>query len=259
VLLAVINGNHKKGDMKVYGLLGKTLSHSFSQRYFSEKFQNEHITNCVYQNFELKDLEKEIPRLKNEPALSGLNVTIPYKTDIIPFLDNLTDDCRQMNACNCIKIIGEKWTGYNTDVIGFKRSFAPHLKSFHKKALILGTGGASKAVRFVLGKMGIQFLEVTRNKKDHPSAINYDDITKEIFNEYNIIVNTTPLGMYPNLDAYPNLPYQFVTNQHYFFDLIYNPAKTLFLSKAEANGASIENGEKMLVIQADESWAIWNS
>jgi shikimate dehydrogenase len=259
LLLAVIIENHKNDDMKIYGLIGKTLGHSFSQRYFSEKFQNEQIKNCVYQNFELQDLEKEIPRLKNDLSLSGLNVTIPYKTDIITFLDDLTDDCRQMNACNCIKIKGNKWTGYNTDVIGFERSFAPHLKPFYQKALILGTGGASKAVRFVFRKMGIQFLEVTRDKKDNPLAITYEDITEDLFNEYNIIINTTPLGMYPNVDAYPNLPYQFVSDQHYFFDLVYNPATTLFLSKAEANGALIENGEKMLAIQADESWTIWNS
>lgn len=245
--------------MKIYGLIGKTLGHSFSQRYFSEKFQNERIADCIYQNFELKDLAKDIPQLKNEPALSGLNVTIPYKTDIIAYLDDLTDDCREMNACNCIKIKDGKWVGYNTDVMGFERSFVRHLKPFHKKALILGTGGASKAVRFVFGKMGIQFLEVTRDKKDHPSAITYDEITQDIFDEYHIIVNTTPLGMYPNVDAYPTLPYQFISDQHYFFDLVYNPAKTIFLSKAEAKGALIENGEKMLVIQAEESWEIWNA
>lgn len=245
--------------MKIYGLIGKTLGHSFSQRYFSEKFQNEHISDCVYQNFELKDLTKDIPQLKNEPALSGLNVTIPYKSDIISYLDDLAGDCKEMNACNCIKIKDKKWVGYNTDVIGFERSFAPHLRPYHRKALILGTGGASKAVKFVFEKMGIQFLEVTRNKKDHSPAITYDDITEDIFTEYNIIVNTTPLGMYPNVDAYPNLPYQFISNQHYFFDLVYNPVKTLFLSKAEAKGALIENGEKMLVIQAEESWSIWNS
>lgn len=245
--------------MKIYGLIGKTLGHSFSQRYFSEKFENEHIADCVYQNFEFKDLGNEIPQLKSDPNISGLNVTIPYKTDIISYLDDLTDDCREMNACNCIKIIDHKWVGYNTDVIGFERSFVPHLKPFHKKALILGTGGASKAVRFVLGKLGIPFLEVTRDKKNNAAAITYEEITDDIFAEYNIIVNTTPLGMYPNVDAYPNLPYHLVNDKHYFFDLVYNPAKTIFLSKAEAKGALIENGEKMLQIQAEEGWTIWNS
>lgn len=245
--------------MKIYGLIGRTLGHSFSQKYFSEKFQNEHIEGCVYQNFELKDLDKEIPSLKNQPGNCGLNVTIPYKKDIISFLDDLTDDCRQMNACNCIKIHDGKWTGYNTDVIGFEQSFAPHLKAHHNKALILGTGGASKAVVFVLKKLGIQFLEVTRNKGSNSSSIIYEDISKQILDEYNIVINTTPLGMFPNVDAYPNLPYQYISDRHYFFDLVYNPAKTLFLSKAEEKGAIIENGEKMLVIQAEESWRIWNS
>lgn len=244
--------------MKLYGLIGRSLSHSFSQKYFAEKFQKENITNCVYQNFELKELNKEIPKLKNLPGLSGLNITIPYKTEIISFLDKLTDECKEMNACNCIKIEDGKWIGYNTDIIGFEKSFLPHLKSFHKKALILGTGGASKAVTFVLKKIGIDFLEVTRNKENSPLAIDYNDISKKILEEYNVVINTTPVGMFPNVDAYPNLPYQYISDKNYFFDLIYNPSKTLFLAKAKERGAVIENGEKMLVIQAEKSWEIWN-
>ncbi len=163
-----------------------------------------------------------------------------------------------MNACNCIKVQSGKWIGYNTDVTGFERSFIPHLKPFHKKALVLGTGGASKAVTFVLKKLGIDFLEVSRTKENSCSVISYDDISKDILQEYQVVINTTPVGMFPNIDAYPNLPYQFVSDRHYFFDLIYNPAKTRFLAKAEEKGAVIENGEKMLVIQAEESWLIWN-
>jgi|SRR5665647_425498 len=244
--------------MKIYGLVGYPLGHSFSQKYFSEKFLTENITDCQYQNFELKDLDKEIPRLKNLSNLYGLNVTIPYKTQIISYLDELTEESREMNACNCIKITNGKWIGYNTDVTGFEKSFLPHLKSYHKKALILGTGGASKAVAFVLKKLGIKFLMVTRNNEKSSSEINYDDISEKVLADCNIIINTTPVGMYPNVDAYPMLPYEYITDQFYFFDLIYNPAKTLFLSKAEEKGAVIENGEKMLIIQAEESWKIWS-
>ncbi len=244
--------------MKIYGLIGHSLSHSFSEKYFSEKFQKQNITDCVYENFELKELNNEIPSLKNLPGLSGLNITIPYKTEIISFLDELTDDCKEMNACNCIKIKSGKWIGHNTDVIGFEKSFLPHLKKYHKKALILGTGGASKAVAFVLKKLGIDFLQVSRNKKNSSSAIDYDDISKEILQQYNIVINTTPAGMFPDIDAYPNLPYQYISDKNYFFDLIYNPAKTLFLTKAEEKGSVIANGEKMLIIQAEESWKIWN-
>jgi shikimate dehydrogenase len=243
--------------MKIYGLVGYPLGHSFSQKYFSEKFLVENITDCQYQNFELKELDKEIPRLKNLSNLYGLNVTIPYKTQIISYLDELTEESREMNACNCIKISNGKWIGYNTDVTGFKKSFLPHLKSYHKKALILGTGGASKAVAFVLKKLGIKFLMVTRHNEKSSSEINYDDISEKVLADCNIIINTTPVGMYPNVDAYPMIPYEFITDQFYFFDLIYNPAKTLFLSKAEEKGAVIENGEKMLIIQAEESWKIW--
>jgi shikimate dehydrogenase len=243
--------------MKIYGLVGYPLGHSFSQKYFSEKFLVENITDCQYQNFELKELDKEIPRLKNLSNLYGLNVTIPYKTQIISYLDELTEESREMNACNCIKISNGKWIGYNTDVTGFKKSFLPHLKSYHKKALILGTGGASKAVAFVLKKLGIKFLMVTRNNEKSSSEINYDDISEKVLADCNIIINTTPVGMYPNVDAYPMIPYEYITDQFYFFDLIYNPAKTLFLSKAEEKGAVIENGEKMLIIQAEESWKIW--
>ena len=244
--------------MKIYGLIGQSLSHSFSQKYFSDKFIAEQIEGCEYQNFELKDLDKEIPVLKNISNLFGLNVTIPYKSQIISFLDDATEECREMNACNCVQIKKGKWIGYNTDVIGFEKSFTPHLKPHHKKALILGTGGASKAVAFVLKKLGIDFLYVSRRKEKSSSIIHYDDISVKILHDYNVVINTTPVGMFPNVDAYPQLPYEDISGQHYFFDLIYNPAKTLFLLKAEEKGAVIENGGKMLAIQAEESWTIWN-
>ncbi|MEO9211353.1 MAG: shikimate dehydrogenase [Ginsengibacter sp.] len=244
--------------MEVYGLIGLSLRHSFSKKYFSEKFSRYNITDSQYRNFELKDLNIELPLLKKNPDIKGLNVTIPYKTDVIPFLDELTDECREINACNCIKINNGKWIGYNTDIIGFEKTFAPHLKPNHNKALILGTGGSSNAVAFVMKKLDIDFLKVSRKKNNGTGIIDYSDISDEVLNEFKIVVNTTPVGMFPNMNEYPPLPYESVSTQHYFFDLIYNPSKTLFLSLAEKHGAFIENGDKMLSIQAEESWDIWN-
>ncbi|HEY5369270.1 MAG TPA: shikimate dehydrogenase [Hanamia sp.] len=244
--------------MKIYGLIGKTLHHSFSARYFSEKFKTDKIPDSQYLNFEMEDLAKEVQSLKKNPEIRGLNVTIPYKTDIIPFLDELTDECQKVNACNCIKIKEGKWIGYNTDIAGFEKSFIPLLKSTHKKALVLGTGGASKAIAFVLEKLNIDFLKVSRKKDESSSVISYDEINEAIMTEFQIVINTTPVGTSPNIDECPDLPYQFITDRHYFFDLVYNPQKTLFLSRAEKQGAFIKNGDDMLIIQAEESWKIWN-
>ncbi|MGN6531888.1 MAG: shikimate dehydrogenase family protein [Ginsengibacter sp.] len=245
--------------MNIYGLIGKTLHHSFSRRYFSEKFRSENLTDSQYRNFEIKNLSEEIPELKNNAELKGLNVTIPYKTEILPFLNDISEECREINACNCIKISGGKWIGYNTDITGFEKSFVPFLKPFQQKALILGTGGASNAVAFVLKKLNIDFLKVSRAKNLSDSVISYEDISEETMKDFQIVINTTPAGTFPNVDECPPVPYQFVTDRHYFFDLIYNPSKSLFLSLAEKHGAFIENGDKMLMIQAEESWRIWQS
>jgi len=244
--------------MKIYGLIGRSLVHSFSEKYFSEKFEKENISDCEYRNFELKNLENEIPELKNNPHIRGLNVTIPYKRDVFSFLDEITSQCKAINACNCIKLSDGKWTGFNTDAVGFEKSFTPLLKPHHRKALILGTGGASNAVAFVLENLNIDFLKVSRSAQQS-NVITYNDISPELFLEYTIVINTTPLGTFPKIEECPDLPYQYITNQHYFFDLIYNPAKTLFLSLAEEHGAVTCNGEKMLAIQAEESWRIWNN
>lgn len=244
--------------MKIYGLIGKTLHYSFSARYFSDKFKTGKITDSQYRNFELKDLEQEIMALKKNPEIKGLNVTIPYKTEIIPFLDELTGECQQVNACNCIKIDHGKWIGYNTDITGFEQSFTPHLKPYHKKALVLGTGGASNAVAFVLERLNIDFLKVSRKRNQLSSVISYDEIDDAVMEEFQIVINTTPVGTSPYVNECPEIPYQFITDKHYFFDLVYNPPKTLFLSGAEKQGASIKNGDDMLAIQAEESWKIWN-
>ncbi len=245
--------------MKIYGLIGHPLGHSFSKKYFTEKFQSENITGCEYRNFELSDLSAGIPGLKKDKQIRGLNVTIPYKSEILNFIDVISDECREIHACNCIKISGEKWEGFNTDIIGFTKSFSSYLQPYHKKALILGTGGSSKAVAYSLKKLHIDFLFVSREKRDASQIITYEDISAQIMSDFTVIINTTPAGMFPNTATCPKIPYELVTPQHYFFDLVYNPPKTLFLEKAGLMGAVIKNGQDMLIIQAEESWRIWNS
>ena len=241
--------------MNIYGLIGRTLGHSFSKKYFTQKFESEGLHNCEYVNFEIESLPEAIDGLKNNPDLRGLNVTIPYKTDIIPFLDEITKECSEIGACNCIKIRSGKWIGHNTDVIGFEQSFSIGLKDHHSKALILGTGGAARAVRYVLGKLGIEFLCVSRTAK--PGVIPYEDVSADTLNNYTIVINTTPVGMYPHTNTSPGIPYDAVDRRHYFYDLVYNPEKTMFLQLAESHGAAIKNGSDMLEIQAEAGWKIW--
>lgn len=245
--------------MKTYGLIGRKLGHSFSKRYFTFRFKEESRSDCQYINFEIENLGKEIPLLKARKDLYGLNVTIPYKTEILPFLDELSSACASINACNCIKIQNGKWIGHNTDVIGFEQTFMPHVKAFQNKALILGTGGASKAVAYVLEKNGITYQLVSRTANSQHGIVTYEEITKELLENVFIVINTTPLGMSPDVNYYPPLPYESFTKRHYCYDLIYNPSKSLFLAMAEEQGSFIENGEQMLVLQAEESWSIWNN
>lgn len=240
--------------MKRYGLIGFPLSHSFSEKYFTEKFQLQGIEGCVYQLFPIASIDQLPALLKAHPDLRGLNVTIPYKQQVLPFLHDTQH--LPLHACNCIKIENNKLTGFNTDVIGFQKSFSPQLQSYHKKALILGSGGAAAAVAYSLEQLDIGYKIVSRTPGKN--GLSYDDIDEEIMSSYQIIINTTPLGQYPNTDAAPPLPYHLITSQHYLFDLLYNPAKTVFLQKAEERGAVIKNGGDMLVIQAEESWRIWN-
>jgi shikimate dehydrogenase len=242
--------------MRRFGLIGKTLSHSFSKNYFTRKFAREHIDNCRYDLFELQTIEDLPAILLSYPDLEGLNVTIPYKQEVIPFLDEATEVVKEIGACNCIKISGGKLKGFNTDVIGFKRSLESHLLPGHDKALILGTGGAAKAVQYALKEMDIEYKLVSRRKTGE--GLGYEDIGEEILNQYTLIINTTPLGMYPNVDEAPPIPYQYLSSRHLLFDLIYNPAKTKFLQNGEAQGARIANGHEMLILQAEESWRIWN-
>jgi len=243
--------------VKKFGLIGYPLSHSFSKKYFTEKFRNENMHDCVYENFSLSDIALISSVLANEPWLEGLNVTIPYKQQIIPFLYFKNEVVEKINACNCIKIVDGKLLGYNTDVTGFEISLKRKLQDHHKHALILGTGGAAKAVQFVMSKLGIDYKLISR-KPSTADTINYNDLTDAIIQSHTLIINTAPVGMYPNLAACPDIPYSAITENHYLFDLIYNPEKTMFLQKGEERGAIIQNGHEMLVIQAEESWRIWN-
>jgi shikimate dehydrogenase len=243
--------------MKKYGLIGFPLTHSFSKKYFSEKFTRENIQGVSYEAYPIENISGLPHLLKQEPLLKGLNVTIPYKEEVISFLDELSDEVKVIQACNCIKIQDAKLIGYNTDIIGFQRSLEKKLMPHHQRALVLGTGGAAKAVHYVLAKKGIEFALVSRTPTEGQLA--YESIHKEVIESHQLIINTTPLGMYPNVNSLPSIPYEYITSQHYLFDLVYNPVKTLFLSMGESRGAVIENGSDMLIDQAEASWKIWLS
>jgi shikimate dehydrogenase len=242
--------------MRIFGLIGLSLAHSFSRQYFIQKFRSEGLDDCSYLNFELDSITRFPGLLETNKDLCGLNVTIPYKQQVIPYLDTCSDVVNAMGACNCIKISGGKTTGYNTDVAGFKQSFIPGLKSWHKKALVLGSGGASKAVTYALDDLGISYRIVSRHAGEN--NFTYSELDEKVLEEYKLLINTTPLGTFPKVDELPPIPYHLITKQHYLFDLVYNPAKTKFLEEGEKRGAQVCNGERMLEIQAEESWKIWN-
>jgi len=242
-----------------FGLVGKNISYSFSKKYFIEKFENLNLKKYSYFNFDIPEIE-EFPFLlyHREEDFRGLNVTIPYKQSIIKYLDDISEEVKQIGAVNTIKITNDnKLIGYNTDVYGFTKSIQPLLNSESKKALILGTGGASKAIAYALKKMNIVVEFVTRN--NHHQGILYSDLTKEILQNHQIIINCTPVGTFPNIEDKPQIPYQFITENHIVFDLIYNPEETAFLKSAKKQGAIVKNGLEMLQLQAEKSWEIWNS
>jgi len=244
--------------MRKYGLIGYPLSHSFSQAYFSEKFKKEGIVECQYLNFPLRDIT-ELPQILSAgEGLSGLNVTIPYKQKVLAYVDFPDKVVLETGACNCIRILQGRTYGYNTDVMGFETALKKKLQPWHSRALVLGTGGASRAVVYVLQKLAIPFLMVSR-KPTGDKQIGYDQLSEALVESHTLIVNSTPLGMYPEVDSCPDIPYQMLGASHYLFDLVYNPAKTIFLQRGESRGAAIENGLSMLELQAEESWRIWNS
>ena len=238
--------------MRTLGLIGKDLSHSFSKNYFTKKFLSENITDAEYLNFELKNIS-DFKLLINKNNLSGLNVTIPYKESIIPFLDELSEAAKQIGAVNTIQFINNKLTGHNTDYIGFTETILPLLKK-ENNALILGNGGASKAIQFALNRLNIQYKIVSRN-----TSFNYLDISKEITEYHNIIINTTPLGTFPNTEEKPPIPYELLNKNHVLYDLVYNPAETQFLKLGKQKNCQVKNGLEMLKKQAEASWNIWNS
>ena len=251
--------------MRQFGLIGYPLSHSFSQKFFTEKFLQENIVNAKYDNFPIPSIESFAGLWKENPNLEGLNVTIPYKKEVIPFLDHSSAVVQEIHACNCIRKFNNELYGYNTDVIGFEKSLLPFLKPHHTNALILGTGGASAAVQWVLEKLKIQFQIVSRKgnaieaNNEMKAYLSYDQLAASVIESHTLIINTSPLGMYPNTNEAPPIAYEGITAQHHLYDLVYNPIETLFMKNGLAKGATVQNGLAMLHIQAEESWAIWNA
>jgi shikimate dehydrogenase len=251
-------GKKKTKKQRQFGLIGKNIGYSFSKKYFTNKFEENFFDNCEYLNFDIPSLEHFKQILLENKYLKGVNVTIPYKESILPYLDKVSKKAKIIGAVNCIKISkkSKKLKGYNTDFYGFKKSLKPMLKEHHKKALILGTGGASKAIAFTLRTLNISFDFVSRNANEE--QLSYHELNEETFNEYQIIINTTPLGTFPKFEEHPELPYHLFTKKHIAFDLVYNPEETSFLKKAKQYGAKTKNGYEMLVFQAEKGWEIWN-
>jgi shikimate dehydrogenase len=242
--------------MKQFGIIGYPLLFSFSKNYFEEKFAKENLQDCSFELFPIENVELFTEIIASNKNLQGLAVTIPHKQAVMPLLTHISDAATAIGAVNCIKIFDGKTIGYNTDVIGFEKSLLPLLQSHHTKALVLGTGGASKAVQYVLKKLYIPFLLVSRNKTDN--TITYENISAEIIQTHTLIINTTPLGMTPNEEGFADIPYHLISSKHLLYDLIYKPEKTLFLQKGEEQGCVIKNGFEMLILQAEENWEIWN-
>lgn len=245
--------------MQQYGLIGKPLGHSFSQRFFTEKFQREGL-DAAYSNYELQMIEELPALLREHPDLCGLNVTIPYKEAVIPYLNEVSAEAEKIGAVNTVRVSLRNGTtyleGFNTDLIGFRKSLEPLLKPHHTAALVLGTGGASKAVCAALQQLGIAVQRVSRNSA--ANTITYDELTPEVMALHTLIINCSPVGMFPHFDTFPQIPYHCLTSQHLLYDLVYNPEETLFLSMGRRYGAQMKGGLEMLHIQAEAAWEIWN-
>lgn len=252
-----------------FGLIGKPLTHSFSKKHFSEKFEKEGLVHLSYHLFPLEKGEY-FPFLKQiNPNLKGLNVTIPYKETVVPFMDELSEEAAAIGAVNCINFLNGKMIGHNTDAYGFEVSLLKFLEQDDEKvsdifkvsdtlkALVLGTGGASKAIKYVFKKHNIEFLVLSRTKGK--GDLIYEELNEELITKYQLIVNTTPLGTFPNIDTCPNIPYEFLGTNHFLYDVVYNPEESLFLQKGKKRGASIKNGAEMLYLQAEKSWEIWKN
>ena len=244
--------------MNKLGLLGKNISYSFSKAYFKEKFENQQITDTTYENFDIETIDLFPSIIKNTKNIKGLNVTIPYKEVVIPYLDKINKKAKEIGAVNTIKITKKgKLVGYNTDCYGFKKTLKPFLQPHHKKALILGTGGASKAIAFTFKELGISHHYVSRTQSKGVS-FTYNSLTEDTIKQYQVIVNCSPLGTFPNIEDCPNIPYNAINENHILFDLIYNPKETKFLRLGKAQNAITINGLNMLKLQAEKAWTIWN-
>lgn len=243
--------------MKLYGLIGHPLSHSFSKKYFSEKFVKEHITDCEFLLFDIPSIKDLKNILAQNPNLKGLSVTIPYKEVVMEYLDEIDETAKQIGAVNTIKIENNKLIGYNTDYFGFKQSLKPFLEISQERALILGTGGASKAVYHALTSLNINCLFVSRNPKND-NEISYEEVNEYVIRNHQIIVNATPIGTFPNINEKPAINYNEITSKHLLYDLVYNPAETQFLKEGKQRGAMVLNGLQMLQLQAEKAWGIWN-
>lgn len=245
--------------MNLYGLIGYPLGHSFSQKYFTDKFLKEGFTACEYRNFEIPDVTLVKDIVSAHSNLKGFNVTIPYKETILPLLDEIDQEAAVIGSVNCVKILADgSLKGFNTDAYGFYHSIKPFLENKYERALILGTGGSSKAVSYVLGRLGLKVFHATR-KPSQAHHIHYNDLSADNMKHFPLIINTTPLGMFPNTDACPAIPYEAIGASHFLYDLIYNPEETLFLKKGKTQGAQTANGLLMLQLQAEKSWQLWHS
>lgn len=242
-------------EERLFGLIGKNISYSFSKQYFIKKFNKENITNIRYKIFDLPYINNFEHFLRKYHSLKGINVTIPYKKEVIQYVNHLSTEALAISAVNTIKIKENSLIGYNTDAFGFKKTFIKKLQSTHKKALVLGNGGAAQAVIYVLKKLKIPYLIVSRNKK---GDISYKEINEILLNQYQIIVHCTPIGTFPTIDQFPLIPYQFLTKYHYLYDLVYNPVDSKFLKKGTESGAIVKNGLEMLYIQGELGWDLWN-
>lgn len=241
--------------MRQFGLIGRNISYSFSKSYFADKFINENIVDAVYNVFDLQQID-EVEKVFATEGLVGFNVTIPYKQEIIPFLDELSPEAKTIGAVNTVLIKNGKRIGHNTDCYGFHHSILPLLDTHHKKALVLGNGGAAKAVFYILDELNIAYKIVSRTTLEN--QFTYDDLDEKTISQHQIIINCSPVGTFPNIENAPLLPYQFISEKHLLYDLIYNPPVTKFLENGQNNGAKIKNGHEMLVLQAEKAWKIWN-
>ena len=246
--------------MKLFGLIGNPLTHSYSEKYFIEKFKKENISDCEYRLFPIKSIAQLPELLKNNPDLLGLNVTTPFKKEVLNYIDEpdiIVKDVESVNTIKIENIQGKSFLkAYNTDIYGFYHSFQPLLKTYHKKALLLGTGGGARAVEFILQLLKIEYLIVSRTPSK--KQISYNEIDKSIIQNHQLIINATPVGTFPNINQSPEIPYQFFTSEHLLFDLVYNPSETEFLKQGKKQGAKIQNGMQMLKLQADKAWELWN-